>query len=397
MSDNQNNPVAANFLQHIKNVEIVDFMSFTRDWMDDTEELKVVFMTLPNDASGKLVSGYNEDVELTAVEDAGNKNKEKLYSITDIKYIVNTGDDSGSEVSEATFEYYIVDSNNYRSEIMTVTINPSNEQETDVSSQLIGTGNDNILIANPYQGHYIWGAGGNDILIGNEGKNAFVIDHSSTKFNKTTTTIANLKIFEDKIDLSHLICVQNIGDISIDSKSNNTQITFKGSTAYPQEILLEKIIPATVLENYKEIFVFNSNKNDIENKCNNSIFKDFVSSKYTWMSCGFTMGALTMKLLSCICSRFEKSAEITMNIPTDRSIATMSNLNKSFMSEDKVPIGITFEEGREIELISLKNSNTYFKYNEVASKTSWVSKSDGILFYDYNKSMFADHKKIVMK
>jgi hypothetical protein len=47
-------------------------------------------------------------------------------------------------------------------------------------------------------------------------------------------------------------------------------------------------------------------------------------------------------------------------------------------------------------VLSLKDSNTYFKYNEVASKTSWVSKSDGILFYDYNKSMSADSKNIVM-
>ena len=98
--------------------------------------------------------------------------------------------------------------------------------------------------------------------------------------------------------------------------------------------------------------------------------------------------------------QIRKSAEITINLPadTDRSIATMSNLNKSFVSnESHVPISITFEEGKEIELISLKDSNTYFKYNEVASKTSWISKSDGILFYDYDKTMSADHKKIVMK
>lgn len=80
-------------------------------------------------------------------------------------------------------------------------------------------------------------------------------------------------------------------------------------------------------------------------------------------------------------------------------MSQLSNINKSYVSQhdgNKVPIGITFEEGKEIELISLKDSNTYFKYNEIASKTSWVGKSDGILFYNYNKSMFTDHKKIVM-
>ena len=363
MSDNQNKPVAANFLQFIENQEIIDFPFYTGDSVDSSAELKVVFPTLPDEASGKLVNGYNEDVESTAAENIGNKNKEKSYSITNIKYVANvdgnsnkkkddgdngggatddnggetTGDNNNGRVNEVTFEYYIVDSDNYRSEIMTVTINPSNEQETDASTQLIGDEDDNILIAPPYEAQYIWGAGGNDILYGNMGENIFVIDRSDIKFNMTTTIIKNLNILEDKIDLSHLSCVRSIDDINIDSKSNNAQITFKDSKLYPQEILLEKTIPTIVLENYKEIFVFNSNENDIKSKCSNdnSIVDKILANKYSLVAGGCVGGMIAMKIISCIFGKFEKTTEGVF-IP-DGSINTHTHRSLSSFSE-KVPI-----------------------------------------------------------
>ncbi len=400
MSDNQNKPVAENFLQFIENQEIIDFASYTGDWIDSPEELKIVFVQLPNQASGKLVYDYDKDVEVTISEDIGNISKEKSYSITDIEYIARqyqNNDDDGQIMAarEAIFEYYIVDTDNNRSGTKTVFINPSNEQETDASTQLIGDGYDNILIAPPYEAKYIWGAGGNDILYGNMGENIFVIDHVDIKFNKTTTIIKNLNILEDKIDLSHLSCVRSIDDINVDSKSNNTQITFKDSKLYMQEILLEKMIPATLLENNNKIFIFNSNKKDVNSKCgnDNSIVEKILANKYSLVAGGCVGGMIAMKIISCIFGKFEKTTEV-MYMP-DGSVATNTYRSQTSFN-DNVPIGITFEEGREIELISLKDSNTYFKYNEVASKTSWVSKSDGILFYDYDKTMSADHKKIVM-
>jgi len=108
----------------------------------------------------------------------------------------------------------------------------------DEDSQLIGTEDNDILIADSYKGNYIWGAGGDDLLICNDGENKFVIESSGAKINDTVTTIANFEISEDKIDLSQLMCVQNINDLNIDSKGCNTQITFENSALYPQEILV---------------------------------------------------------------------------------------------------------------------------------------------------------------
>jgi hypothetical protein len=63
------------------------------------------------------------------------------------------------------------------------------------------------------------------------------------------------------------------------------------------------------------------------------------------------------------------------------------------------PIGIALENGKEIELIGLNDSGTYFDYNNdgLRNKTSWVGAKDAILFYDYNHTQQADDfKKIVM-
>ena len=66
---------------------------------------------------------------------------------------------------------------------------------------------------------------------------------------------------------------------------------------------------------------------------------------------------------------------------------------------EMTPIGISLEEGKEIELIPLKGSSTYFAYDDNSNicKTSWVDSSDAILFYDYNESKRASHfSKIVL-
>jgi hypothetical protein len=386
MSESTQNgaPITANFMQYVGQEGMIDFVSYVRDKETAFSQLKVVFLTLPDSNVGTLI--YKEDGQAIAIDTE--------YKIDQIKYAAN-----GDTVQEFVLNYYVVDSAGFESNTKRATINAIDEQKTNNDTQLIGTGHDDILIADSYGAYYIWGAGGSDTLVGNEGQNTFIIDHSSTKSNQTITTIANLKILEDKIDLSHLICVQNINDINIDSKSNNTQITFKDNAKYPQEILLEKTIPATVSENHKEIFVFNNNKNDIKSKCDTSIVDKIITSEYSFLAAGIAMGMVGMKIISCISScifgKFEKTTDININLPDASTIASNTARSMTFY-DNNVPIGITFEEGREIELISLKDSNTYFKYNEVASKTSWVSKSDGILFYDYNKSMSADSKNIVM-
>ena len=335
--NNQNNaPVTADFIQYIGTEGIVDFTSYVRDKEDNSSQLKVTFVTLPNNKVGNLIDETNgNDIKINS-----------LYLLDKIKYVATTGKNE-----EASFDYYITDSDNSKSDKKTVTINATSDQKTDTGSQLIGTENNDILIADSYKGYHIWGAGGNDILVGNAGENIFVIDNSGTKINKTVTTIGNFEVSEDKIDLSQLTCVQSINDINIDSKSNNSQITFKNTEFYPQEILIEKTIPTGIAENSKEIFIFNNNQNEIENQCANGFLKDVVSSKYSWLSGGFAVGMLTMKLISCICSRHEKTTDIKINIPnSDRSIATqLSNLHKSYYS-DHVPIGITFQNGGEIEL-----------------------------------------------
>jgi hypothetical protein len=56
------------------------------------------------------------------------------------------------------------------------------------------------------------------------------------------------------------------------------------------------------------------------------------------------------------------------------------------------PIGITLEEGKEIGLIKLEDSTTYFDYddNSVLEKTSWVSADDAIIIYDHNDNKIVD-------
>jgi len=136
----------------------------------------------------------------------------------------------------------------------------------------------------------------------------------------------------------------------------------------------------------------NNTENVSSNEVVDKVVDEVISSKYTWLTGGFILGMLTMKFISCICSKYKKTLDTgNINIPnSNRSIETLEY-------SERVPIGITFEEGEEIELISLKDSNTYFRYDGVISKTSWVSKSDGILFYNYNDNIkYADHKNIVM-
>jgi len=375
----QNNaPIAADFIQDIGKEGIIDFEPFIRDKEDALEQLKVIFLSLPDKAAGSLISDNNAKAIRSGTE----------YTIDIIKYIANPDTNKALETS---FRYSIVDSDGLKSDKKTIVINPKSEQQMDVSDQIIGSSIDEVLIADSYKGYYIWGAGGNDMLIGNVGENRFIIENSGTKINKTTTTIGNFEIFEDKVDLSQLTCVQSINDLNIDSKDYNTQITFKDSKAYPQEILIEKTIPTSVSENNEVIFIFNNNKQDIKEQCSNSYtFNDIINYKYTLLGSGFVVGVTVMKAVTCIYSKFCKG--VVQNAPdTARTMVT-----NTARSENIVPIGITLEEGKDIELISLRDSSTYFKYNEVISKTSWVSKSDGILFYDYDKSMSADHKKIVM-
>ena len=66
------------------------------------------------------------------------------------------------------------------------------------------------------------------------------------------------------------------------------------------------------------------------------------------------------KIISCIFGKFEKTTEV-MYMP-DGSVATNTYRSQTSFN-DNVPIGITFEEGKEIDLISLKDSSTYFQYN----------------------------------
>ena len=383
MSENTQNsaPITANFMQYVGKEGRIDFEPFIRDKEDSFSKLKVSFLTLPDEKYGKLIYDDNKkkDIEIGS-----------SYSVDSIKYVIKE-----DNIQEVSFDYFITDSDRLKSDKKTVVINTTAQQKMDENSQLIGTENDDILIADSYKGYYIWGAGGNDLLIGNDGENKFVIENSGTKINKTVTTIANFDIFEDKIDLSLLMCVQSINDLNIDSKGNNTQITFKDS-AYSQEILLEKIIPTSISENSNGIFIFNNNQSNLEDKCDKATIKEFFMNKYTLLAGGCTVGMIVMKIWSCITGRFEKSAETSLNLPPDTYRSDVTQTSKVSIIQYEVPIGITFEEGKEIELISLKDSNTYFIYNEVASKTSWISKSDGILFYDYDKTMSADHKKIVM-
>lgn len=129
-----------------------------------------------------------------------------------------------------------------------------------------------------------------------------------------------------------------------------------------------------------------------------NFFKEVISSEYTWLTGGFALGMFTMKLISCIYAKCKKSSE-TGNISVLSSSRTISTLDNeiSYRIDEHMPIGITFEEEKEIELISLKGSNTYFRYDGVILKTSWVGKNDGILFYNYNDNIkYADHKNIVM-
>ena|GEM_PF-2711481 len=54
------------------------------------------------------------------------------------------------------------------------------------------------------------------------------------------------------------------------------------------------------------------------------------------------------------------------------------------------PIGITLEEGREIKLIKLSNSDIYFNYGNGLVKTSWISSDDALLVYDHNQNNMVD-------
>ena len=67
--------------------------------------------------------------------------------------------------------------------------------------------------------------------------------------------------------------------------------------------------------------------------------------------------------------------------------------------KEQKPIGIELEPGRAIDLISLRESTTYFSYSDdgALSRTSWVGPNDAILFYDFNGTNQADHwSKFVM-
>ena len=75
-----------------------------------------------------------------------------------------------------------------------------------------------------------------------------------------------------------------------------------------------------------------------------------------------------------------------------------SSSDVSDVKEQK-PIGIELEPGRAMDLISLRESTTYFSYSDdgALSRTSWVGPNDAILFYDFNGTGQADHwSKFVM-
>lgn len=72
--------------------------------------------------------------------------------------------------------------------------------------------------------------------------------------------------------------------------------------------------------------------------------------------------------------------------------------NTSLDRTDITPIGITLSK-QILKLIDLKNSSTYFDFNNngKSNKTSWVGPSDAILFYDFNHTQKADDfRKIVI-
>ena len=310
---------------------------------------------------------------------------------------------------EIIFSYYIVDSKNNESLPKTVTINEFEQKKTDQESDLIGTQYNDLLIADAYKGYKIWGAGGDDILAGNIGENIFVISNSSNHINDTTTEIRNFELKEDKIDLSQLTCVQSIGDLKIDSKGANTEITIKENLMYPQTIIISKIIPNSIKEFSDEIFIFNVNNNEIADICaiEKEIEKGFWDVhwpsfvKGVGVSSVVSLVSIGLNIYNCIRGKYAKNSNV-LDTSTKNSnvLDTSGNFSvrshNSMFNQEQVPIGITFEEVKEIDLISLKDSKTKFSYDGVLSKTSWVGKSDGILFYDYDGSKVADDKKIVM-
>ena len=194
MSTN-NNPVAASFIQKLNGQGLVNFQPYVLDIEDQFHELKVVITELPDPKIGQLIN----------TKDNKAISKNKPYSIEQVKYVAETGE----EQKEISFNYYIVDSQGEQSLTKTVTINEFDEKKTDQESDLIGTQYNDVLIADAYKGYKIWGAGGDDILIGNLGENIFVISNSSNHVNNTTTEIRNFELNEDKIDLSQLTCIQS--------------------------------------------------------------------------------------------------------------------------------------------------------------------------------------------
>ena len=383
MSTN-NNPVAASFIQKLNGQGLIDFQPYVLDMEDQFYELKVVITELPNSKIGSLVNTHDNAAII----------QNKTYSIKNVKYVPK----SGEEQKEVSFNYYVVDSKNNKSLTKTVIINEFEQNKTDQESDLIGTQYNDLLIADAYKGYKIWGAGGDDILAGNIGENIFVISNSSNHINDTTTEIRNFELKEDKIDLSQLTCVQSIGDLKIDSKGANTEITIKENLMYPQTIIISKIIPNSIKEESDEIFIFNVNNDEIADICavEKEVEKGFWDIhwpsfvKGVGISSVISAASIGLNIYNCICGKYAKNGEVN-DVHDNMSVHSFNSV-----FNEQVPIGITFEEVKEIDLISLEDSNTKFVYNEVLSKTSWVGKSDGILFYDYDGSKVADDKKIVM-
>ncbi len=386
MSTN-NKPVAASFIQKLNGQGLVDFQPYVLDMEDQFFELKVIITELPDSKIGSLI--HTQDNKAIV--------KNKSYSIEKVKYVAK----SGEEQKEVIFSYYIVDSQSDKSLTKTVTINEFEQKKTDQESDLIGTQYDNIIIADAYKGYKIWGAVGNDTLAGNLGENIFVISNSSNHVNTTTTEIRNFELNEDKIDLSQLTCVQSIGDLKIDSKGASTEITIKESLMYPQTIILSKIIPNSIKEKSDEIFIFNANNNEVAYICavEKEVERGFWDIEWPSFVKGASISTVVsiistgMHIYNCIVGKYARNDEVNNVLDTSGHFSVRSN-NSEF--EHKVPIGITFEEDKDIDLITLKDSNTNFAYDGVLSKTSWVGKSDGILFYDYDGSKVANDNKIVM-
>ena len=96
MSENKQNsaPITADFMQYVGKEGVIDFEPFARYAEDSFSQLKVTFLTLPDNKYGKLINddGSKKDIKVGS-----------SYSVDNIKYVAN-----GNSIQEANFKllYY---------------------------------------------------------------------------------------------------------------------------------------------------------------------------------------------------------------------------------------------------------------------------------------------------